>query len=361
MRIKSLTLQDFRNCDELHLEFEKGLNILFGDNAQGKTNILEAVYVAATTKSHKGSKDRDMIRMGEKEAHIRLLLEKKGEERKIDLHLKKTKQKGMAVDGIMVKRAIDLFGLASIIFFSPEDLSMIKDGPAERRRFIDMELSQLERVYLYHLSKYNKVLLQRNNLLRQIAQNEGIIDTLDVWDSQLLYYGSEIIKSRRKFIGELNEIIKPIHERLTGGKEAIEIFYTPNTEEEDFEKKLIQSRKNDIFQKTTLVGPQRDDLLFSINGQDVRKFGSQGQQRSTALSLKLSEIELFKRNTGENPILLLDDVLSELDRSRQNYLIESIGDIQTVITCTGLEEFVEHNKNAGKIYKVSSGKAEEYK
>lgn len=360
MRIKSLSLKNFRNIEEEYLEFDKGLNIFFGDNAQGKTNLLEAIYLAATTKSHKGSKEKEMIRMGEKEAHIRLIIEKEESERKIDLHLMKNKAKGMGVDGLPVKRALDLFGLVHIIFFSPEDLSMVKNGPSERRRFIDMELSQLDRIYLYHLSKYNKVILQRNNLLKQIFLDESLMDMLEIWDEQLLSCGREIIKGRKKFIDDLNKMIKPIHEKLTGGKEELEIVYEPNVSESEFFEKLKHSRKSDIYQKTSLVGPHRDDILFSINGYDVRKFGSQGQQRSTALSLKLSEIELFKKVTGRNPILLLDDVLSELDRNRQNYLLNNIGEIQTLITCTGLEEFVEHRKGNGKIYKISSGVAELY-
>ena len=356
MRIKSLALNDFRNIENISIEFDKGLNIIYGDNAQGKTNILESIYVAGTTRSHKGSKDREMIKLGEEEAHIRIILEKDDLDRKIDMHLKKSKSKGVAVDGIPIHKSADIFGIVQLIFFSPEDLSMIKDGPAERRRFIDMELSQIEKIYLYNLSKYNKILTQRNNLLKQISYDTELSDTLDVWDEQLVSTGLEIIKSRRKFIFELNEIIKPIHEKLTGGKEELEIEYNPNVTEEDFKDKLKSGRNSDIYQKTTLTGPQRDDITFYINKNDVRKYGSQGQQRSTALSLKLSEIELFKKKTGDNPILLLDDVLSELDRSRQNYLIESIGDIQTIITCTGLEEFVENKKADGRIYKINSGK-----
>ena len=356
MIIKSLALNDFRNIQDMNIEFDKGLNIIYGDNAQGKTNILESIYVAGTTRSHKGSKDKEMIRIGEDEAHIRLILEKDDLDRKIDMHLKKSKSKGVAIDGIPVHRSADVFGIVQLIFFSPEDLSMIKDGPAERRRFIDMELSQIEKIYLYNLSKYNKILLQRNNLLKQIYADNRLSDTLDIWDEQLVTTGTEIIKSRRKFIGELGKIIKPIHERLTGGKEELDIEYNPNVTEEDFRDSLKSGRNSDIYQKITLTGPQRDDITFYINKNDVRKYGSQGQQRSTALSLKLSEIELFKVKTGDNPILLLDDVLSELDRSRQDYLIESIGDIQTIITCTGLEEFVENKKANGRIYKINSGK-----
>ena len=270
MIIKSLALNAFRNIDNINIEFDKGLNIIYGDNAQGKTNILESIYVAGTTRSHKGSKDKEMIKIGEDEAHIRVILEKDELDRKIDMHLKKSKSKGVAVDGIPIRKSADIFGIARLIFFSPEDLSMIKDGPAERRRFIDMELSQIEKIYLYNLSKYNKILTQRNNLLKQISYDTGLSDTLDVWDEQLVSTGLEIIKSRRKFISELNEIIKPIHEKLTGGKEELEIEYNPNVNEEDFKDKLKSGRNSDIYQKTTLTGPQRDDITFYINKNDVR-------------------------------------------------------------------------------------------
>ncbi|MGP1599286.1 DNA replication/repair protein RecF [Peptoanaerobacter stomatis] len=359
MIIKSLVLSDFRNIENINIEFGQGLNIIYGDNAQGKTNILESIYAATTTKSHKNSKDKEMITIGKDESHVRIIFNKNGLDRKVDMHLKKSKSKAMAIDGIPVHKSSDVFGIAQLILFSPEDLNMIKNGPAERRRFIDMELSQINRIYLYNLSKYNKILVQRNNLLKQISNDMNILDTLDVWDEQLVQVGAEIIKNRRKFISELDEIIKPIHSRLTGGKEELQIEYNPNVIEEDFSDKLKRGRSSDIYNKTTLIGPQRDDVTFYINKNDVRKYGSQGQQRSTALSLKLSEIELFKKKTGDNPILLLDDVLSELDRSRQNYLIESIGDIQTIITCTGLEEFVENKKADGRIYKINSGKIDD--
>ena len=270
MRIKSLALNDFRNIENISIEFDKGLNIIYGDNAQGKTNILESIYVAGTTRSHKGSKDKEMIKLGEDEAHIRIILEKDDLDRKIDMHLKKSKSKGVAVDGIPVHKSADIFGIVQLIFFSPEDLSMIKDGPAERRRFIDMELSQIEKIYLYNLSKYNKILTQRNNLLKQISYDTGLSDTLDVWDEQLVSTGLEIIKSRRKFIFELNEIIKPIHEKLTGGKEELEIEYNPNVSEEDFKDKLKSGRNSEIYQKTTLTGPQRDDITFYINKNTTR-------------------------------------------------------------------------------------------
>lgn len=355
MLIKSLALNNFRNIGDLKINFDSDLNILYGNNAQGKTNILESIYVSGTTKSHRGSKDREMINIDSDEGHIRLIIQKNEIERRIDVHLKKNKSKGIAVDGIPLRKFSEIFGLLQIVFFSPEDLNLIKSSPTERRRFIDMELSQIDKIYLYNITNYNKILVQRNNLLRQIQFNNELISTLEIWDEQLVKYGIEIIKSRREFIKELDSIIKSIHYNLTGGIENLDISYLPNVKEDEFLEKLKKSRQSELYQKTTLVGIQRDDIVFFINGKDAKKFGSQGQQRSVALSLKLSEIELFKRKTKESPILLLDDVFSELDRNRQNYLIENIGGIQTIITCTGLEEFVENKKNNCKIYKIVNG------
>ena len=355
MIIKSLELQDYRNYDSLNLVFDKGTNILYGDNAQGKTNILEAIYVSATTKSHKGSKDRDIVNFHKEEAHIRTFLEKDGVETRVDMHLRKSKSKGIAIDGQKIKKAADLLGLCNVVFFSPEDLGIIKDGPAERRRFVDMELCQLDGFYLYNLNHYNKIVNQRNKLLKDMYFNPDLKDTLNIWDSQLVSFGSKIIERRKLFVEQLNEIIYGIHKRLSGDKEEIHIQYEPDVEIEEFEKKLQYSQEKDIKLKQTTVGPHRDDFSFIVENVDIRKFGSQGQQRTAALSLKLSEIELVKKITKDTPILLLDDVLSELDSNRQNYLLNSIGDIQTIITCTGLEEFVNNRFEINRVYKVENG------
>ena len=355
MIIKSLELQDYRNYNSLNLTFDKGTNILYGDNAQGKTNILEAIYVAATTKSHKGSKDKDIINFDKEEAHIRTYIEKEGVETRVDMHLRKSKSKGIAIDGQKIKKAADLLGLCNVVFFSPEDLSIIKEGPAERRNFVDMELCQLDNFYLYNLNNYNKIVNQRNSLLKELYFQPQLKETLNIWDSQLVSYGSKIIERRKLFAEQLNEIIFDIHKKLSGGKEEIKIVYEPNVELEEFESKLKYSQDKDIKAKMTTVGPHRDDFCFYVGGIDIRKFGSQGQQRTAALSLKLSEIELVKRITKDTPILLLDDVLSELDNNRQNYLLNSIGDIQTIITCTGLEEFVNNRFEINKVYKVTDG------
>ena len=355
MIIKSLEIVDYRNYDSLNLEFDRGTNILYGDNAQGKTNILEAIYLAATTKSHRGTKDKEIINFDKEEAHIRTFLEKEGIETRVDMHLRKSGTKGIAIDGQRIKKAADLMGICNVVFFSPEDLGIIKNGPSERRRFVDMELCQLDSFYLYNLNHYNKIVNQRNKLLKDMYMNPDLKETLNIWDMQLVSFGSKIIERRKFFAEQLNEIIYDIHKKLSGGREEIRIVYEPDVEIEDYETKLKHSHDRDIKSKMTTVGPHRDDFSFYVGDIDIRKFGSQGQQRTAALSLKLSEIEIVKKITRDTPILLLDDVLSELDSNRQNYLLNSIGNIQTIITCTGLEEFVNNRFEINKVFNVSDG------
>lgn len=355
MVIKSMSLQNYRNYRTLCLDFDPKTNIFYGDNAQGKTNILEAVYMSGTTKSHRNSKDREMIRFSEEEAHIRTLMEKRGMEHKIDMHLRRNRPKGIAIDGVPIRKASELFGILHFIIFSPEDLSIIKNGPSERRRFLDMELCQLDKIYLHHLADYNKIVLQRNKILKEIAFRPDYRDVLEVLDQQLVKYGTQVMARRRHFTEELNEIIGQIHSQLTGGQEKMILEYEANTEETSFEDQLRNGMARDLKQKTTTTGPHRDDLSFMVNGIDIRKYGSQGQQRTAALSLKLSEIELVKKAIHDTPVLLLDDVLSELDSNRQNYLLNSIREVQTMLTCTGLDELIDHRFSINKVYRVTDG------
>lgn len=356
MIIKSIDLKNFRNYEIENIEFDDKTNIFYGDNAQGKTNVLEAVYVSGTTRSHKGVKDAEMINFDCNEAHIKSVIRKKNIDYRIDMHLKKNKAKGIAVNGIPIKKSSELYGIVNIIFFSPEDLNIIKTGPAARRKFMDMELCQLDKIYVSNLINYNKSVDQRNRLLKDIFINSALEDTLDIWDSNIVKYGSEIIRRREEFIDNLNSIIGKIHLTLSGGKENLLIKYEPSVSISEFEKNLFELRERDKKTKMTGCGPHRDDIIFSINGIDIRKYGSQGQQRTTALSLKLAEIELVKQSTGDTPILLLDDVLSELDSNRQNYLLNSIHDVQTIITCTGLDEFINNRFDVNRIFKVTNGK-----
>ena len=355
MIVESLSLKNYRNYESLNLNFSDGTNIFYGNNAQGKTNILEAVYMSGTTKSHRTNKDLELIRFTKEESHISTIVNKQGISHKIDIHLKNNKSKGVAIDGIPIKKASELFGMINFVFFSPEDLNMIKDGPAAKRRFMDIELCQLNKIYLSDLAQYNKIVIQRNRLLKDLFFRKDLEDTLDIWDLQLAEYGQRIIAARESFIKRLNEIILDIHHSLSGGKENIKIVYEKNCEKDCLLEQLKVSREKDLKIKTTTVGPHRDDLGFYFDEMDVRKYGSQGQQRCAALSLKLSEIELVKSITGDTPILLLDDVLSELDKNRQNYLLNHIHDIQAMITCTGLDEFVNCRFSIDKIFKVTEG------
>lgn len=361
MIIKSIELQNFRNYEDLNISFDEGTNIFYGDNAQGKTNILEAAYLSGTTKSHKCSKDKEMIRFGEQESHIRTVVVKKDKEYQIDMHLKHNRSKGIAINKVPIKKASELFGILNMVFFSPEDLNIIKNGPVERRRFLDSELCQLDKIYLSDLTTYNKILNQRNKLLKDMVYRPDLKDTLSVWDMQLVETGRKIIRRRKQFVDELNEIVHDIHYRISGEKEDLLLQYEPSIEDIFFEDELFRVKERDMRQCMTSVGPHRDDLLFSIGEVDIRKFGSQGQQRTSALSLKLSEIELVKRSIHDTPVLLLDDVLSELDSNRQNYLLNSIHDTQTLITCTGLDEFVKNRFQINKIFKVVQGTVEERK
>lgn len=339
----------------MSLGFDKSTNIFYGDNAQGKTNILEAVYLSGTTKSHRGTKDKDMIQFGANESHIETIVEKNGIKYQIDMHLKKNSPKGIAINKIPIRKASELFGIINIVFFSPEDLNIIKNGPGERRRFIDLELSQLDKVYLNNLSNYNRIVNQRNHLLKEIDYNKGALEILDIWDMQLIQYGNKIIERRQKFIEEINKIISNIHKKLTGNREDIKIVYEPSNGALSFEQALLKNKEKDLRIKSTSVGPHRDDIAFLVSDIDIRKYGSQGQQRTAALSLKLSEIELVKQSIHDTPVLLLDDVLSELDKHRQNYLLDSIHDIQTLITCTGVDEFVNHRFSINKVFHVQNG------
>ena len=360
MYVQSLELQNFRNYKNLNINFDIGTNILYGNNAQGKTNILESIYLLGTSKSHRSSKDKDMISFESDESHLKMTVIKNEVPVRIDMHLKKNRAKGIAINGIPIKKVSELFGIINVVFFSPEDLGIIKNGPAERRRFIDLELCQLDKMYVYNLMNYNKIINQRNQLLKDLNYyyDKDLYNTLDIWDIQLADFGSKIITRRDSFIEELNEIIYGIHRNITNGKEELFIKYEPNISGNNLYEELSKNRDKDIKYKTTSVGPHRDDISFFNKNMDIRKFGSQGQQRTAALSLKLSEIELVKSVIKDMPVLLLDDVLSELDSSRQSHLLNSLHNVQTVITCTGLDEFVQNRFSIDNVYKVVEGTVE---
>lgn len=358
MVVESIELSQYRNYESARVDLSPGVNIFFGDNAQGKTNLLEAVYVSGTSRSHKGTRDKDLIRFGRDEAHIRLFFRRDELSHRLDIHLRRGRAKGVAIDGTPIRRLGELFGMLHVVFFSPEDLTIIKNGPAERRRFMDLQMSQLDRGYYSLLVSYNRLLQERNNLLKQISFQPALKDTLDGWDRQLVDAGREIVRRREEFLGRVSGMMREIHGSLTGGGEDIQVIYERHVEGRDFEEELLARRERDIRLGTTTAGPHRDDIAFLVNDTDIRRYGSQGQQRTAALSLKLSQIRLIREMTGENPVLLLDDVLSELDHNRQNYLLESISEVQTLISCTGLDDFVHGRLALDRIFRVDRGRVE---
>ncbi|MBQ6734356.1 MAG: DNA replication/repair protein RecF [Lachnospiraceae bacterium] len=365
MIIRSVELSDFRNYKSLALSPDPGVNIFYGDNAQGKTNLLEAIFLSCTTKSHKGAKDKDIIRFGEKEAHIRTSVDQDGRVMRVDMHLRAAKSKGVALDGIKMRRAADFLQKlnARIIFFSPEDLAIIKGGPAGRRHFLDMELCQLDANYMEALSVFQKSLTQRASVLRDARERGSIAEfapLLDVYDKTLAESGKEIIRARKRFIEEMEPVMRKTHALLTGEKEHLQLSYEPDCTEGRLEEEMRANRTKDVQTAQTNAGPHRDDMKFIVRGKgtekiDIRHFGSQGQQRTAALSLKLSEIQLVKTRQKAQPVMLLDDVLSELDDHRQTQLLESLGGIQTLITCTGLDDFVGKRLSIDKIFHVKEG------
>ncbi|NLI88910.1 MAG: DNA replication/repair protein RecF [Epulopiscium sp.] len=354
MYIGELSLQNFRNYNYLNLVLHPGINVFVGDNAQGKTNILEAIYLCATARSHRTNKEREVIKWDQDDAHIKMKIQKKYVEDTIDFHID-NRGKGVAVNRIPIKRLGDLLGVLNVVMFSPEDLKMVKRSPGERRRFIDIELSQLDRVYYDALGKFHKVLKQRNNLLKKFDNINDASNVLEVWDLQMIEYGSIVINKRQDFINELQEIAQEIHYNISGGKEKLEIVYEPSVTTKQYQERLTANHQKDIFRRSTSIGPHRDDMAFLINDMDVRTYGSQGQQRTVVLSIKLAQLRMIQGILGEQPVLLLDDVLSELDYHRQQFLFTHTKDIQTLITCTGIEEGVWNKQNIGKLFKVNKG------
>lgn len=359
MYFKSVEFSNFRNYEALELEFHRKVNIIVGNNAQGKTNLIEGLYLMSLGKSFRTPKDRDMIRFGTEMARVRTVSSRSDRDVTVEIGLIKNK-KSLKIDGIKMKKASDLLENIYIVVFSPDDLKIVKDEPEKRRRFIDRELCQLKPVYFDSLSKYKKILAQRNFMLKEESPDMAM---LDVWDMELSRYGARIITERRRFIERLNEISRKIHGDLTEMKELLDISYEsdidiaddPGDQSQIFYETLKSCRQKDIYRRNTGHGPHRDDLNISIDSIDVRNFGSQGQQRSAALSLKLAEIRLIKEETGEDPVLLLDDVLSELDRVRQRQLITSFGDVQIFITTTEITDELRIQLPDHMIFEVKGG------
>ena len=355
MYVKRILLQNYRNYESLNLDLTRNVNIRCGLNAQGKTNLLEAIYFCATGRSHRTAYDKECIRAGEEEALIKILYEKHREDT-IEIHLRKNGRKSVAVNGCPVKKIDDLFGCFHVVVFSPEDLSLIKSGPARRRKFMDIEICQLDRVYLHNLQQYHKVLKQRNQLLKDLYGNPSQRDSVFAWDTQLAEYGAKIAKRRKQFLQTLDSYTRDIHQQLSHGTEQLALSYEQDGEadSQSLLDRLTRGLQRDIRQGSTQIGPHRDDIRITINGTDVRVFGSQGQQRTAALSMKLAELNMVKNEIGYPPVLLLDDVMSELDSERQLHLVHYIEENQTILTCTGIEDSIKQMP-AGRIYRVEQG------
>ncbi|AZK45576.1 DNA replication/repair protein RecF [Paenibacillus lentus] len=366
MYVNHLRLEHYRNYETLTLNHFGNVNLLIGRNAQGKTNLLESLFVLALTKSHRTTKDKELIAFGSDHAVIGAEVEKKYGTLNLELRLSQ-QGKRAKLNGLEQRKLSDFIGALNVVMFAPEDLEIVKGTPGIRRRFLDMEIGQVQPSYLFHLQQYQKVLVQRNNLLKQAFGAGPEMGTmLEIWNEQLAEHGVKIIKRRKQFIRKLQKWAEQIHEGITGGLEKLELSYLPSfgeAEEEDeavlmeqFMIKLSQMKEQEIRRGMTLSGPHRDDLAFHINGNEAQVYGSQGQQRTTALSLKLAEIELIHEEIGEYPILLLDDVLSELDPYRQTQLIETFqSKVQTFITATGIESINAGRLQDASIFHVNEG------
>jgi DNA replication and repair protein RecF len=360
MYLKKIELKNFRNYEEETVEFHKKVNIITGKNAQGKTNLLESLYIMSLGKSFRTSKDMEMIGFEKEFCRAKSTYVKEGREHEIEIIIGR-EGKAIKINGVKTSKNIDLLENAYMVVFSPEDMKIVKEEPEKRRKFIDWELCQLKPVYYRNLGRYKKILLQRNSLLKQTEIKE---DNLAIWDEGLAEYGAKLILERNRFIKKLNEISREISSRITDGKEALEISYEAGVEcrgsyedQKEYLKNILSKNlKKDLLRRSTTAGPHKDDLKLCVDGVDIRHFGSQGQQRTAALSLKLAEIKLIKEETGISPILLLDDVLSELDSERQNFLIKSLEEVQLFITATELNEEVIKKLPEGKTFLVEKGK-----
>ena len=365
MYVKNIRLSNFRNYDNLSAEFENNINIFYGNNAQGKTNLLEAMFLCAFGRSHRPAKDNELVEFGGQGYTVSAEIEGAYGSPTIDISSQKGEKKSIRLNGIPVKKLGEMMGTLRIVMFAPEDLLMIKEGPGERRKFLDMSISQIKPTYFYDLQKYLKVLEQRNNLLREMVENPKLSDTLCIWDSALTESGARIIAARDAFIKRLSGNALARHSALTEDGENLEMRYLPSIRAENmedideirdlFNKLLERSRDREQKMGATLSGPQRDDFEVYVNGKDVKSFGSQGQQRAAVLSIKMAEIDIIKEETDEVPVLLLDDVMSELDKKRRDYLIKGISGVQTFITTTDKRIFKNLKNKDISYYNVTEG------
>ncbi len=358
MKIKNISIENFRNIKDLSLEFED-INIIWGENAQGKTNLIEAIYLFTGGKSFRGAKDSQLIKIGEEKSRLKIEFEGSGREQyaEIDINNKRV----ASLNGVKKKSASQLSDEIKAVIFSPVHLNMIKDGPSERRKFIDAALCQIKSNYRNLLKEYNRCLNQRNILLKDLKNNPELDSLLYIWNKNCAISGAKIIYQRLKYIEAISPYVKDIFSGISGGNEEIELKYLSNqeysTDMEDIEKKLLRALENnkyqDMMNKSTSSGPHRDDIEILINGVSARIYGSQGQQRSCVLAMKLAEASLLEQITKKEPIALLDDVMSELDEKRQDYILNHIKNRQVFITCCDKETILRLKK--GKTFHIENG------
>lgn len=364
MYVENIRLINFRNYDNLNINLNKKTNIFIGKNAQGKTNLLESIYICATGRSFRTNRDREMINFDKNEAYIGATMNIGNFDRSIEIKMERDRSKRIKVNKTELKNYKELYSGLNVVVFSPEDLKLVKEGPSERRKFLDTEISQIKPVYSYNISRYNKILFQRNNILRSNKFNKDIKPLLEIFDLQLAKIGTDIIIERDKYVKELSDISKITHNKITLLNEDLELKYESNIDildsklnmEKMYLEKLKSNIDGDIERRSTGLGPHRDDILMTINNKDLKVYGSQGQQRTAVLSIKLSEVELIKKEKGSYPVLLLDDVFSELDEERRKYLIKSFHEMQTLITVTDSVDLKEMDNIEKSIFYIEKGK-----
>lgn len=363
MYIQKLTLKNYRNYSKAEFEFLNGINILVGDNGQGKTNCAEAIFYLCTGYSPRATRDKQLIKDGENAFNISCDAVSRYGKVNVDITYNVKSEKNLLVNGVPLKKIGELMGNVNSVFFNPSELKLVKESPEDRRRFMDIAISQMSRTYFYALQKYRRILEQRNNLLKN-PDREVIFETLPLWDEQLCTYAEIIVNERIEFLNKLYPFAKSIHSFLSGEKEDLELSsdlsYTQDglSIKDSLIKALSERYEKDIILGYTSVGPHRDDIKIKLNGIDVRIYGSQGQQRTTALSLKLAELEIFNEKFNEYPVLILDDALSELDKSRRKKLLERVSGMQTIITCTDYLSELDSTFNV-KYFEIENGDIKE--
>ena len=352
MKVVRLNLKKFRNIEEITIEPCDGMNVICGENAQGKTNLIEAIWLFTGAKSFRGSKDSMFVKNGEEQALLKMDFYSEGIEKEAEIRIRE--KRNALLNGNKLKSASMLAGNFNAIVFSPNDLRLVSDGPSVRRRFIDVAIGQLNPYYIEILRNYTRAVTQRNQLIKEYRYDATVGIMLDVFEDEIAENGKKLILYRKKYIDKLNNYLPNVYRGISCGKEELETRYLCKTDENELRDALFDSRKEDMFSSVTSVGPHRDDIEFKINGFDARNYGSQGQKRSVALSLKLAEAEVIKENVGECPIFLLDDIMSELDPNRQNFILNHIEGMQTFLTCCDPDNV--KNLKAGRIFNISEGR-----